>query len=113
MLARFNQRFDKVDILLVTGDHTAHNVSAKDDDAQGLEYEAVKNNIAESFKLLAEFFPDTVILPAIGNNDGRYHDSAIDETSKADYYKFLFDLWFKNFPGNSKLNLDLIKDSFL
>jgi hypothetical protein len=85
----------------VTGDHTAHSVSAKDDDPTGVEYAAVKNNIAQSFNLLKEFFPNTVILPTIGNNDGRFHDSAIDEQSKADYYQFLFDMWFKNFEGNS------------
>jgi len=79
MLTRFNEKFGKVDVLLVTGDHTAHSVSAKDSDPTGSEYKAVKNNISQSFKLLQEFFPDTVILPAIGNNDGRFHDSAIDE----------------------------------
>jgi len=53
-----------------------------------------------------------VILPAIGNNDGRFHDSAIDEDSKSDYYQFLFDLWFKNFAGNSQIDQELIKQSF-
>jgi hypothetical protein len=97
MFQRFNDKFGKVDVLLVTGDHTAHSVSAKDDDPTGTEYTAVKNNIAQSFNLLKEYFPDTVILPAIGNNDGRFHDSAIDEQSKTDYYQFLYDLWFDKF----------------
>jgi hypothetical protein len=38
----------------------------------------VKNNIAAVFELLSAYFPDTIILPAIGNNDGLIHDSAID-----------------------------------
>ena len=112
MLQRFNEKFGKVDVLFVTGDHTAHSVSAKDDDPTGEEYEAVKNNIKQSFDLLKEYFPDTVILPAIGNNDGRFHDSAIDEQSKADYYQFLYQLWFENFSGNSQIDLDLISKSF-
>lgn len=112
MLQRFNEKFGKVDVLLVTGDHAAHSVSAEDDDPTGAEYEAVKNNIKQSFDLLKQYFPDTVILPAIGNNDGRFHDSAIDESNKADYYSFLYDLWFVGFSGNSQLNFDLIKESF-
>ena len=46
LFQRFNDKFGKVDVLLVTGDHTAHSVSAKDDDPTGSEYAAVKNNIA-------------------------------------------------------------------
>jgi len=41
-------------------------------------------------------------LPSIGNNDG-YHNQAVDENQKASYYGFLHDLWFTNYPGNSKL----------
>lgn len=100
MLQRFNDQFGKVDVLIVTGDHVAHGVSAKDPDSTGAEYKAVKKNISATFELLRTYFPDTIIFPAIGNNDGRFHDSAIDEDSKADYYQFLFDLWFKNFLGN-------------
>ena len=113
MLQRFNEKFGKVDVLLVTGDHTAHGVSAEeDDDHSGAEYEAVKNNIKQSFDLLKEYFPDTIILPAIGNNDGRFDDSAIDESSKTDYYQFLYELWFENFQGNSQIDLNLISESF-
>lgn len=49
----------------------------------------------------------------MGNNDGRYHDQAIDEDDKADYNAFLYELWFKGQPGNFKLlsNTELA-DSF-
>ena len=79
MMTRFKDVFGEVDVLLVPGDHVAHQVSAKDDDPTGAEYEAVKQNLATTWAMFAHYFPNTMILPTVGNNDGRFHDEAIDE----------------------------------
>jgi len=80
MFTRFLDRFGKPDVLLIPGDHAAHNVSAKtlDSDPTGSIYAAVKNNIAAVYQLIAKYFPDTIVLPTIGNNDGHFHNMAID-----------------------------------
>ena len=48
-----------------------------------------------------EKYPNQYLLPAIGNNDPKWHNEfAQDEAD--DYYTFLFDLWFTNHPVNSR-----------
>jgi len=95
MLARFKEKFGTVDVLIIPGDSVAHKVSAASGstDVGGVAYAAVKKNLQSTYAKLAEAFPTTLIVPTFGNNDGRYHDEAIDEADKADYYEFIFDLW--------------------
>lgn len=87
----------EVDVLLVPGDSAAHKVAASEegDDPDGAHYEAVKVNLKATYDLLQSYFPNTVMLPTFGNNDGRYHDEAIDEENKTDYYNFIYELWFE------------------
>lgn len=116
MYTRFNESFGAVDVILVPGDSIAHKVaaSAEGDDPDGAHYEAVKANLAATFAKFKEYFPDTMILPTFGNNDGRYHDEAIDEVNKSDYYSFVYDLWFNQLPGNAGLtNLSEIKSTLM
>ena len=54
-----------------------------------------------------------MIVPTFGNNDGRYHDEAIDEADKTDYYNFAFDLWLNKLPGNANLDKTAIKQTLL
>jgi hypothetical protein len=54
-----------------------------------------------------------VIVPTFGNNDARYHDEAIDETDKNDYYNFVYDLWFNKLPGNANLDKASIKQTLI
>ena len=95
MLARFNEKFGTVDVLIIPGDSVAHKVSAASGstDVGGVAYAAVKKNLQSTYAKLEEDFPNTLIVPTFGNNDGRYHDEAIDEADKADYYEFIYDLW--------------------
>lgn len=111
LMSRFKAQFGEVDFLLVPGDHVAHNVSAKDTDADSSHYAAVKKNLSATWDMFKHYFPNTLILPTIGNNDARFHDQAIDESDKADYYKFIYELWFKNFDGNQDLNLNQIQST--
>lgn len=74
MFTRFKEQFTNVDVILVPGDLVAHKVSALDgQDPTGSVYTQVKNNYSSVMTLLQKHFPDTIILPTIGNNDGRYH----------------------------------------
>jgi hypothetical protein len=84
MLTRFLEKFGTPDVLLICGDHVAHNVSAstEQDDPTGSAYAAVKTHIAAVYQIVSEYFPNTIVMPTIGNNDGRYHSMAIDEDDK-------------------------------
>ena len=105
MFTKFSDSFGAVDVILVPGDSVAHKIaaSAVGDDPDYAHYEAVKANLVATFAKFKEYFPTTMILPTFGNNDGRYHDEAIDESLKQDYYSFVYDLWFNQLPGNANL----------
>lgn len=77
---------------MICGDHVAHKISAptEEDDPNGDYYTAVKENISAVYQVITKYFPNTIVLPTIGNNDGRYHSIAIDENDKQDYYNFLY-----------------------
>ena len=62
--------------------------------------------------LVAAAFPNTVVLPTLGNNDGQYHSSAPDEDFKSTFFTFMYDTWFANFPGNVGIASN-VKDTFL
>ena len=113
MFTRFKEKFGQVDFILVPGDSVAHKVAAtaEGDDPTGSSYAAVKANLKATFGKFQQHFPNTVILPTFGNNDGRYHDEAIDEADKSDYYSFIYDLWFNQFAGNAGLDLASIKST--
>ena len=69
----------------------------------GLFYLLVKM-VGLKIRQFKQYFPNTMILPTIGNNDGRYKDEAIDETDKSDYYGLVYDLWFTELAGNASLD---------
>jgi hypothetical protein len=98
-------------VIIIPGDSVAHKISAATGttDVGAKSYTAVKQNLLATFTKLAEAFPNTVIVPTFGNNDGRYHNEAIDEADKADYYNFVFDLWLNKLPGNANLDKTSIK----
>lgn len=52
-----------------------------------------------------------MIIPTIGNNDGRFKDEAIDQADKEDYDSLIYDLWFNELPGNSSLDKISIKET--
>ena len=51
-------------------------------------------------QLLTKYFPDTIILPMIGNNDNMYHDNPEPSYNDHFFYDYLFNLWFHLLPGN-------------
>ena len=50
--------------------------------------------------ILSEKFPDTLILPALGNNDSEFHDNPIPNNDSFFFYDYLYNLWFRFMPGN-------------
>ena len=78
MLQRFKEVYGEVDVLLVPGDLVAHGVSPHHDDATQADFDNVKANLQASSSIIEQYFPNTLVLTLIGNNDG-YHSQAPDE----------------------------------
>lgn len=63
--------------------------------------------------LIAKYFPNTLVLPVIGNNDAYHHNEAPWTTEKSPYYTDIYKMWFDEIPKNAKLsNLKDIKETF-
>ena len=54
-------------------------------------------------KMVGEYFPGVPILPAIGNNDCEYHDSAPTSDEADLYYQQMWDVFFEEVSSNSEL----------
>ena len=72
MLTRFSESFGDVDVLLVTGDHVAHDIAPDLDEATKADAKKVIANLRATSDLVKKHFPETMVLTTIGNNDG-YH----------------------------------------
>lgn len=47
-------------------------------------------------------FPNSVVIPTIGNNDVKFHyEFPLTEDESNEYYGFLYDLWWNKVPGNA------------
>jgi hypothetical protein len=102
-----------LDVLLVSGDFIAHGFSVNEGSPD--HYAELKGVIKYVFvDLLSSKFPNTIILPSIGNNDIKYHYKAPAQDEEAkDYYTFFADVLFNQVSGNKRIKTDLIKQSFL
>ena len=103
MLKKLKANGEKYDAIFVPGDLVAHGVPLTPG-APGGNYTLLKETLARVAEKFIEYFPDTVVLPSMGNNDGKYHYQGIDKADKADYYGFFFKHWFTAHPTNSKLS---------
>eukprot|EP00343_Euplotes_focardii_P008525 CAMPEP_0205821594 /NCGR_PEP_ID=MMETSP0206-20130828/8529_1 /ASSEMBLY_ACC=CAM_ASM_000279 /TAXON_ID=36767 /ORGANISM="Euplotes focardii, Strain TN1" /LENGTH=358 /DNA_ID=CAMNT_0053117175 /DNA_START=80 /DNA_END=1153 /DNA_ORIENTATION=- len=101
-----------VDIILVSGDFIAHGYAVQK--GQEDKFEELKEAIHHVFvTVLATNFPNAVILPAIGNNDIKYHYLAPRQDDEAqDYYQFLSDMMFRDIPGNKNIDRAQIDKTF-
>ena len=83
MLRKFNEEFGKQDVIFLTGDLVAHSTAAPIDDPNWNEtYSLLLDTFAGVNQILMRYFPDTLILPAFGNNDSKYHDNPIADEDK-------------------------------
>ena len=68
MLKRFKEKFGKQDVIFLTGDFNAHHVAMRKETSENT-YPLLLDTMAHVNHLLATYFPDTLVLPAFGNND--------------------------------------------
>ena len=48
-------------------------------------------------------FPDSIIIPAIGNNDAKFHyEFPISQEESDEYFGFLYNLWWNDLGANAK-----------
>ena len=107
MLHRMVEKFGKQDVILLTGDLVAHHVAMPGSEADAERtYALLIESMGYVNELIASKFPDTLVLPAFGNNDSKFHDNPIPDSDAPFFYNYMFNLWFKLLPGNSKLLTD-------
>ena len=63
------------DVVFLTGDLVAHEIPFNPD---GLgpataDYDELKDILAQVGRLMTEYFPNSIVLPSLGNNDVKYH----------------------------------------
>lgn len=102
-----------VDVILVSGDFIAHGYAVKMD-APKNHYAKLKEAIHNVFvNLVGTRFPNAVILPALGNNDIKFHYIAPRQDDEAsDYYNYFSDFLFNEVPGNRNINRNQIDQTF-
>lgn len=103
------------DLIFLPGDFVAHGFSQ---DIAGnfsaMKYEILKEVLKKTFYQVSQSYPDAFLLPAIGNNDVKFHYQVPTLQDKKEYYELLFETWFENNPKNSLLaNIDEIKKDFM
>ncbi len=59
-----------------------------------------KETIREVMEIATKKFPNTPIIPTIGNNDLMYHYQAPNTTDKQMFYSDLKNLWFDQVKAN-------------
>lgn len=94
------EAWGKPDIVLVTGDMVAHWI-AYNPRMAAPRYELLKEILDMNAQLLNEYFPDSIVIPTLGNNDNKVHDEATNTDDKAEFYQFLFDNWMAKMRGNA------------
>ena len=114
MLNRYIETLGSPDFLLITGDHVCHNMAKERGEATEESFQAVKDNLKFTNDIVKKYFSDIPVLTVFGNNDSKYHNQAPDTADKADFYGYVFDLWFTEMPGNARFAADdEIKRTFL
>ena len=107
MFQSYLDTWGKPDVLIITGDQVAHHIALEpsmtspDDWYGNYSYELLIETLDVAASLIQKYFGDVVVLPVIGNNDSKYHDSAVPEADKKSYYEHTHDLWFKQIKGNA------------
>ena len=105
MLERINDKFGELDVILVTGDFIGHHIAmSHSGEQEAIEetYALLLETLGNINELIALKFPNTIVLPAFGNNDSKYHDAPIPHEDAPFFYTYVFNLWFKLLPGNVK-----------
>lgn len=92
-----------IDVIMVGGDYTAHDIAAKRG-VKPANYAMLKSIIADCFsQYIAPMFPNSIVIPTIGNNDVKFHYEFPTTPEEAEeYYGFLYNLWWDHIGANQK-----------
>eukprot|EP00347_Sterkiella_histriomuscorum_P022332 403330854 len=100
-----------LDFLLIPGDLVAHGIPLEPTDPSKGNYTLLKETINTVSQTISQYFPNTLVIPSLGNNDPKYHYVALNHQDKAEYFSFLFDSWFNQISGNkNKLSVEQLAD---
>ena len=117
LMNRMHEKYGKQDVIFLTGDLVAKHIAMPTDEEDAEHtYALLLESLGYLNEILAAKFPDTIILPAFGNNDTKYHDNPIPDDDAPFFYSYVFNLWFKMLPGNtgnlSESQIDEIHKTF-
>jgi hypothetical protein len=114
MLDKLNEIDPNIDVLLVSGDFVAHGLTVEVGDFLHDQYAILKESITKVFlDMINKKFPNAIVLPAVGNNDIKFHYVAPTQNHSApDYYPFLYDLFFEKLTKNSQIDKTGINETF-
>lgn len=111
LMQTFKNKEGTPDFFTLNGDVIGHGISIKDP-TEGTstpeEIVVIKQRIRALHTKMQgyfkKFFPNTPVFITFGNNDSYNHDSAVFQADKKEFYTFIYNLWFKEFPGNQKFD---------
>lgn len=114
MFDKLNEIDPNIEVLLVGGDFITHGLSIELDDVIHDQYDLLKESITKVFlEMINKKFPNAIILPAVGNNDIKYHYVAPQTNhTDSDYYKFLYNLFFEQLDKNKNIDKTGINETF-
>ncbi|CDW83200.1 UNKNOWN [Stylonychia lemnae] len=114
-MRRINETEGQVDVILLTGDMIGHNLAVNPGVTDKPElYQKLLEVHSQLGQLLNKYFPNSLVLPTLGNNDCRYHYQSPYENDKQEYYSYLFETYFLNHTRNNQIKeLSEIQNTFL
>jgi len=95
----------------MNGDAVGHKIALDPTVEDPVRYELLKKTHAVVQSLFTKYFPETPVFITFGNNDCKHHNSAPFKEEKAEFYQFMYNLWFVNHTPNRKYAA-LVKDTF-
>ena len=101
MLDEFVRSHGKQDVIMLTGDFAAHHTAMPYPEGSNT-FPMLLASHAGVADILSQKFPDTLIVPAFGNNDAEYHDNPTPHENEFFFYDYIFNLWFLLLPENNR-----------
>ena len=83
------------------GDLVRHGLATYNMSEPNPNWNLMMYTMEQVMSLTSKYLPGVPILPAIGNNDCYYHNSAPPTADAAQYYTDLWNIFFAGVPANS------------